>query len=262
MKNTEIIYGTNAVLEVLRAKKRRCHKIYIAHGRRDKGVEQIRKEAEKQGLAVSQVPKQEIGRLAGTDKHQGVALRADEFPNGALEDVIDFAKRVDEEGLILILDGIKDPQNLGALLRTACLMGVHGVIVPRDNSAKITPAVVKASAGASEHVNIAQVINITGTIRTLKDAGFWVAGACAGGVKSVYLHDFTGYNVAVVLGSEGVGIRRLVRKHCDFLLEIPMRGAVKSYNVSVAGAIFLSEIVRQRWASSHAKSISKCPQMP
>jgi len=163
----------------------------------------------------------------------------------------------ERKGFIVILDGITDPHNLGSLIRTALLMGVDGIILPKDNSAVVGPTVVKVSAGSTEHLKIAQVTNITSTIRYLKDRDFWIAGAAAEGATSIYQHDFIGINVALVLGAEGAGIRRLVKENCDYMLSIPMEGHIASYNVAVAGALFMGEVARQRWISLHAKSVPK-----
>lgn len=242
---TEIIIGKHAVLELLRAKKRRCYEIYIAEGRKEKIVVQIEEAAKKNRVPVKFVSSDEIASLSTIEKHQGVAAKCDPFVFSTLEEIIGAAKRSDNKGLLVVLDGIMDPQNLGSLIRTAHLCGVHGMILPKDNSAPVSPAATKASSGASEYLPIVQVTNIASTLKELKGSGFWVVGAAGESVQNVYLFDFTGNNYVLVLGAEGRGIRRLVREKCDFLLSIPMVGKIESYNVSVAGAIFMSEIMRQ-----------------
>lgn len=261
MTHTEVIYGVHPVLEALRSGRRRCHQVFIAFGRRETEARLVSEEASRRGVKVSVVDRAEIGRYARTTKHQGVAARVDAFRYADLKEIIDIARRDERKGFVVLLDGVIDPHNVGSLIRTAHLMGVHGMILPRDNAAPITPAVVKVSAGATEHMPIAQVTNITTTIAFLKEGGFWIVAAEAGADKPLYLHDFTGYHVALILGAEGGGIRRLVRKNCDYLLSIPMEGAVASYNVAVAGALLMGEAARQRWLEGLARvmpSGSKC----
>ncbi|MFA4875244.1 MAG: 23S rRNA (guanosine(2251)-2'-O)-methyltransferase RlmB [bacterium] len=247
MKNAEIIYGVNPVLEALRSGRRRCHEVILASGKKEKLVARVAEEATRNGVQVKQASREEIGRLARTDKHQGVAARVDPFDYASLQGVVEAALRDERKAFLLILDGITDPQNLGSLIRTAYLLGVHGVILPRDNAASVTPAVVKASAGATEYLPIVQVTNLTNTIRYFKEKGMWVAAAEASGEKTIYQADFKGFNIVVVLGSEGAGVRRLIKENCDYILSIPMYAkAIESYNVAAAGALFLGEVSRQR----------------
>lgn len=243
---TEIVSGKHAVLELLRAKKRRCYEVWVSESKKEKIVAEIEEAAKKNKVPVKFVSSEEIASLSFIDKHQGVAARCDPFVFSDLAIVSKAAKSSDNKGLLLILDGILDPQNLGALIRTAHLCGVHGIILPKDNSAPVSPVTQKASSGAAEHIPIVQVTNIVSTLRQLKEEGFWIAGAAGESAQNLYLFDFTGNNYVLVLGAEGKGIRRLVRENCDYLLSIPMFGKIESYNVSVAGAIFMSEIMRQR----------------
>lgn len=245
----------NPVLEALRAGKRRCHQVFIASGRREADARRLEEEARRRRVPVKSLPREELTALAGTDKHQGAAARCDTFPPAILEEVVDAAIASPHKGFVVLLDGITDPQNVGSIARTAHLMGVHGLILPRDNAAPISPTVVKASAGATEYLPIAQVTNLAETIRYIKDKGFWVVGAIGESENSIYIHDFQGYHVALVLGSEGKGLRRLVRERCDHLLSIPMEGNISSYNVSVAAALFMGEVSRQRKLFYHAKSV-------
>ena len=233
---TEIITGKHAVLEILRAKKRRCHEVWVAETKKEKIVEEIEAEAKK-----NKVP------LRRENIHEGIAARCDPFVFSEIGPVIAAAKASNNKGLLVVLDGIVDPQNLGALIRTAHLCGANGIIIPKDNSAPVSPATVKASSGATEHIPIVQITNISTTLKELKDHGFWVVGAAGGTAQNLYLYDFKGNNYVLVLGSEGKGIRRLVRENCDHLISIPMLGKIDSFNVSVAGAIFMSEIMRQRY---------------
>ncbi|MFH0798686.1 MAG: 23S rRNA (guanosine(2251)-2'-O)-methyltransferase RlmB [Pseudomonadota bacterium] len=252
---TEIVYGMNPVLELLRAQKRRCHEVFVSALRNEADAKLVREVAEHAGVTVKSISKEEINKISRVEKNQGIAARCDPYQYADLEDILETALKDERKGFIVILDGITDPQNLGSLVRTASLMGVHGLILPRDNSAQVNPTVVKASAGATEHQAIVQVTNISRTITYLKGKGFWTAAAVGESADSLYLHDFKGYNLAIVLGSEGHGIRRLIRERCDYLLSIPMGGPIKSYNVSVAGALFMGEVARQRWVSPHAKSV-------
>lgn len=259
MTRTEVIYGTNPVIEAIRAGRRRIHEVYIAVGRREKDVLFVEDVACQHNVVVKRLSKDEIGRLTHTEKHQGIAARCDCYIYAAVDEVLDNALKDGRGGFLLILDGITDPHNLGSLIRTSHLMGVQGVILPRDNAAPITPTVVKSSAGAIEHQRIACVSNLARTIIYIKKKGFWTFVADGESKDVLYLHDFKGYNIAVVLGAEGRGVRRLIRKECDFGFSIPMKGVVMSYNVAVAGALFMGEIARQRWMFEHAKTIPKGP---
>ncbi|MBN1283621.1 MAG: 23S rRNA (guanosine(2251)-2'-O)-methyltransferase RlmB [Proteobacteria bacterium] len=246
MSGTEIIYGANPVIEALRSGLRRCHEVMISLGRKESMAAKVAGEADARRVQVSHLAKQELSRLCGTDRHQGLAARVDRYPYAELIPSISRAIEDPRKAFILALDGVADPQNLGSLIRTAHLMGVHCLILPRDNAAGITPSVVKASAGATEYLPIVQVTNLARTIEYLKESGVWVTGVEGGSEKSIYDSNFKGLNVALVLGSEGAGIRRLVRKLCDFLIFIPMEGKISSYNVSVAGALAMGEVARQR----------------
>lgn len=243
----EIISGKHAVLELLRAKKRRCYEVLIAESKKEKLVAEIEEAAKKNRVPVKFVRAEEIASFSSIEKHQGVAAKCDPFVFSQIEGVLKAAKADEKKGFIVILDGITDPQNLGSLIRTAHLCGVHGMILPKDNSAPVSPAATKASSGATEYLPIVQVTNISSAIKELKDGGFWIVGAVGESDKNLYQHDFIGNNYALVLGAEGKGIKRLVRENCDYLLKIPMFGNIESYNVSVAGAIFMSEIMRQRF---------------
>ncbi len=256
MGRTEILYGVHPVLEVLKASRRKCHRIFIARGRRAIDQERISSEAGEKGVDIEMLDRSEIARLAGTEKHQGVAAKVDPFPYASIEEIIGIALRDDEKGFVLILDGVEDPHNLGSLIRSASLMGVHGIVIPKDKAAGISPAVVKVSAGAAEHLPVAGVTNINNAISKLKEGGFWISAAAGEASEPLYKHEFTGYNVAIVMGNEGRGVRRLVRDRSDYLLSIPMKGDIDSYNVSVAGALFMGEVARQRWIARLAKELS------
>jgi 23S rRNA (guanosine2251-2'-O)-methyltransferase len=240
----ELIYGINPVKEALRG-TRRAFELFISGDEGDRRLAKIIELAGQKSVPVRRRDKRDLNRLCGTDHHQGVALRAEPFAYAELETVFDRWRASGEGGLVLLLDCIQDPHNLGALIRTAACAGAHGVIMPRDRAVGITPAVEKASAGAVETVPVVQVANLAQTLDELKAEGFWVYGMASDAGAPLYRNDFTG-NVALVIGSEGEGIRPLVQKKCDVLVSIPLTGGVSSLNASVAGGIALFEVVRQR----------------
>ncbi len=240
----EIIYGMNPVSEALRG-TRRAFELFVAGTVTDRRLEKLLKLAAEKGVPVRKREKADISRLCGTEHHQGVALRVEGFAYTELEDVLERCRASEEKGLLLVLDGVQDPHNLGAIIRSAACAGAQGVIIPKDRAARITPTVEKVSAGAVETVPIAQVTNVAQTLDELKKAGFWIFGADGSAQASLFAQDFTG-DVVLVIGSEGEGIRPLVRKTCDALFSIPMRGGVSSLNASVAAGVALFEAVRQR----------------
>jgi len=240
----EIIYGMNPVLEALRG-TRRAFELFVAGTGNDKRLEKLLKLAVEKGVPVRKRDKADLSRLCGTDHHQGVALRVEGFAYASLEDILSRCRNSKERGLLLVLDGVQDPHNLGAVIRSAACAGAHGVIIPKDRAARITPTVEKASAGAVETVAVAQVTNVAQTLDELKKEGFWIYGADDSARATLFSLDFTG-DVVLVIGGEGEGIRPLVRKKCDGLFSIPMGGGVSSLNASVAAGVALFEAVRQR----------------
>nr|HID12334.1 23S rRNA (guanosine(2251)-2'-O)-methyltransferase RlmB [Anaerolineae bacterium] len=245
----EILYGRNAVHESLRAGRRKPYKLALAEGVRQTDiVGQIVFLAERAGVPVNRTERRNLDRL-GNIHHQGVALETSEYPYSSLDDILAAARSRNEAILLLLLDLLQDPQNVGSLLRTAEAVGVHGVVIQRRRAVGITPAVVHASAGAVEHLRVAQVTNLVDTIGRLKAHDVWVAGLEA--VREAQLYHEADLNgpLAVVVGSEGEGLRRLVRKRCDFLLRLPMLGQVTSLNAAVAGSVVLYEALRQRQAA-------------
>jgi 23S rRNA (guanosine2251-2'-O)-methyltransferase len=231
----EIIYGLRPVVEALRSKRREVYEILDSVGDKE-----ISSEAAAQGVPIKRVPRNLVEELARGGVHQGIVARVGPYPYSGLEEILAALNP-----LVVVLDGVTDPRNLGAVLRAADGAGVSGVVVPKDRAAGVTPAAVKASAGASEHVLVARETNLRRALEKMKEAGVW-AYAAEGGVASVYTDlDLSG-PVAFVLGSEGRGVRRLVREGCDGAVSIPMRGAVSSLNVSVAAAVLLFEARRQR----------------
>jgi 23S rRNA (guanosine2251-2'-O)-methyltransferase len=237
------IYGINAVAEALKARGRAFQWVGVSKERHDLRLQRVVEECRRQGVAVRFIPRPELDRMAGNNAHQGVVAVTSAKQYNDLDDVVG-AKR-GEYSLIVVLDGIEDPHNLGAVLRTADAAGVDGVIIPERRAASVTAIVAKASAGASEHLPIAKVTNIARTLEELKEKNLWTVGLDERGTQA---YDSLDYNMdcAIVLGSEGKGVHELVRKKCDFLVSIPMLGKVPSLNVSVAAGVVLYEIVRQR----------------
>lgn len=235
----EIIYGLRPVIEALRSKRREVREVLDSVG-----DEEIASEAAARGITVRRVPRDRVEELARGGVHQGVVARVGPYPYSGLEEIL-----AAPDPLVVVLDGVTDPRNLGAVLRAADGAGASGVVIPKDRAVGITPVVVKASAGASEHVPVARETNLRRALEKMKEAGVWAyaaEGGTAGARTPTYTDlDFSG-PVAFVLGSEGRGVRRLVREGCDGAVSIPMRGAVSSLNVSVAAAVLLFEAGRQR----------------
>lgn len=240
----EIIYGLNPVMEALRG-TRRAFELFVAGVGSDRRFAKMMQLAKERDVPVRQREKGDISRLCGTEHHQGVALRVEAFAYAGMEDILARWRSSGESGLIVVLDGVQDPHNLGALIRSAACAGAHGVIIPKDRAVGVTAVVEKTSAGAVETVPVAQVANIAQTLEELKREGFWIYGAEGKAAASLYDQDFRG-NTALVIGGEGEGIRPLVQKKCDYLVSIPIKGGVNSLNASVAGGVMLFEIVRQR----------------
>jgi len=239
----EIIYGLNPVMEALRG-TRQIYELFVAGSSSDKRMEKMLKLATERKVPVRQREKADLNRLCNTDHHQGVALKVEPFPYADLGDLLDELKD-NPTGLVLVLDSVQDPHNLGALIRSAACAGAHAVVIPKDRAAGVTAAAEKASAGAAGTVPVAQVTNISQALQDLKKAGFWIYGADGSAKHTLYQQDFSG-PVALVIGGEGEGIRPLVRKGCDEVVSIPLQGGVSSLNASVAGGVFLFEVVRQR----------------
>jgi len=237
----QVIYGINPVLETLRNKGSDIRKVILAEGRRGGDAAKILELAAARGVAVDTLRREELDRRAGPAAHQGGRCLCGEFAYASLENLVANRHPAFPGSLVLLLDGIEDPQNLGSLIRSAHCFGANGVVIPRDRAAGITPAVIKASAGAAGHIPVARVVNLTQAIDILKEKGFWVYGADAGADTELGSARFEG-DIGLVMGSEGKGIRPLVRKHCDILVSIPLFGKVDSLNVSVAAGILLHEI--------------------
>lgn len=239
------IIGINPVLEALRS-GRPVQRILIAeHRRRDRDVQSILRLARERGAEVRFAGRDALNREVPAAQHQGIVAFASAKQYVALDDILRIPREKGEVPLFLVLDGVEDPRNLGAILRTADAAGVHGVIIPERRAAGLTETVAKTAAGALEHVPVVKVINIANTLEELKKAGVWVAGAEAGGSRMYWDADLT-QPTALVLGGEDRGVRRLVQERCDYLVSLPLQGAISSLNVSVAAGILLYEALRQR----------------
>ena len=241
----EIIYGRNSVLEALTAGKREISRLVIADSTSGHKIEQIKKIAAKQRIVLHQWNRKRIDSLCGTDQHQGVAVIISQRKICNLQDIFYNIEQKQESPFLLILDRIEDPRNLGALIRTAEAVGVHGVIISKHESCGVTPTVAKASAGAIEYIPIVQVSNVAMVCDQLKEKGIWLFGADPGGKTYWSDTDFT-IPLAILLGSEGRGLKNILKKKCDFLISIPMKGSISSLNVATAGGVFLYEVVKQR----------------
>lgn len=245
----DVLYGLHPVSEALRARPGLLDHVTVARergGRRDPRMEKLLEDCREAGVRVDAEPREQLTRYARTDQHQGVVAFVRERSFLALEDLLAQPARPGGR-FFLALDGVEDPHNLGALLRSADGAGVDGVVLPERRSAPLTATVAKSSAGASEHVRVARVTNMTRALETMKAAGVWIVGLDERGDPVYTEHDFMG-DCCLVLGSEGTGLHDLVKRTCDFLLSIPMAGSVSSLNVSVAGAVVMFEAMRQRRA--------------
>lgn len=240
----EWIYGRNAVMEALQAKRREVFTLLLAVGIEEKGrIQEILKLAAARKCKIERVPKERLTKMG--DNPQGVALEVSGYPYVDLSDILLLAQQRQEDLFILMLDMIQNPQNLGTLLRSAEAAGVHGIIIPQHRAADVTPAVVNASSGATEHMLIAQS-NLVQVIDELKKLDVWVVGL-DGGPGSQPVQDIClDGPIAIVVGNEGEGMRALVREKCDFLLGLPMRGRIESLNAAVAGSIVLYQVVLAR----------------
>jgi 23S rRNA (guanosine2251-2'-O)-methyltransferase len=235
-----IIFGTNAVLEKLKASPRDIVEILLA----DEAGGAVEAEARRLGVRVTRVNRVVLDQITHGARNQGVAARVAAFCYRPFTEFLDGTASAGQRCRILVLDGITDPRNFGALLRCAEGAGVPDIVIPRDRSVGVTPTVIKSSAGAAHHVNIYRVINLRQAMKQLKDRGFWLVGLEAGATTSIYDRSYP-ERLGIVLGSEGRGLRPLVRQECDFLASIPMSGKIDALNVAVAGAVFLYELRRQ-----------------
>jgi 23S rRNA (guanosine2251-2'-O)-methyltransferase len=246
----DIVYGVNPVLELLRARPDALEALYIADGQlASKSAAEIFSRAKDAHVPVHKLPREKLHAMADGGVHQGVVARTKEFEYAELFEIIELSKKSDRSPLVVILDGVQDPQNFGAIVRSAHALGAHGLLIAKDRAAQVSGVVTKASAGAIAHMPIARVVNISRSLEELKEAGFWSVAADPDGDQLLPKVKLDG-PLAVVVGSEGPGVREGVLKHCDFRVRIPMVGKVASLNASVSAALVLYEISRQRKTSS------------
>lgn len=245
----DVLYGLHPVEEALRAGKRRFDHVLVARERHDDRLARLVAECRQAGVRVRQEPREQLTHIAGTPTHQGVVALVRPQESLSIEDLFTPPSGQPAARLLLALDGVEDPQNLGALLRVADGSGVDGVILTERRSAPLSPVAVKASAGAAEHLRIARVVNLVRALEELKEQNLWIIGLDERGTQDYDQFDFTG-DCVLVLGREGAGLHDLVRRTCDHLLRIPMAGGVSSLNVSAAGAVVLYEAFRQRRAAA------------
>ena len=239
-----LIEGRNAVIEALRSGAA-IDKIYIARGETDATLGHIASTARNQGIVVTEADRRKLDGMSRTKSHQGVVAVAAVREYASVEDILTAAREKGEAPLVVVCDELSDPHNLGAVIRTAECAGAHGVIIPKRRSAGLTAIVAKTSAGAVSYLPVARVPNLTAALKDLKERGLWVYGTAADGGTGLYDADWKG-PAAIVIGSEGDGLGRLVREQCDFLISIPMKGRINSLNASAAAAVVLYEAVRQR----------------
>ena len=238
------IEGRNSVLELLESGKD-INKIFVTRGEKHGSINKILAIAKERKIIVVEKDKRQMDEMAQEENYLGVIAIVPPFEYVEISDILDTAKEREEDPFVIILDGIEDPHNLGSIIRTAETAGVHGIIIPKRRAASVNSTVNKASAGAVEHMKIARVTNISDAIEELKQAGLWICGTDVSAEKYYYNQDLTG-PLALVIGSEGFGVSRIVKQNCDFVVKMPMIGNVSSLNASVAGGILLYEIFRQR----------------
>lgn len=238
------VEGRNSVIELLES-GRDVNKILIAEGEKHGSINKIIAMAKERKIIITEISKAKLNQMAQTENNQGVIAIVPPFNYCEVEDILEEAKKKKEAPFILILDGIEDPHNLGSIIRTAETAGVHGIVIPKRRAASVNSTVNKVSAGAVEHMKIARVNNINETIKYLKNNGIWIYGTDMNTNKYYYDEDYKGA-IAIIIGSEGFGISRLVKENCDFLVKIPMKGKITSLNASVSAGIIMYEVVKQR----------------
>lgn len=238
------IEGRNSVMELLESGKD-INKIYVAKGEKHGSINKIIAKAKENKIVTVEIEKTKLYKMAQTENCQGVIAIVPPFDYCSVDDILNEAKRKKEKTFILILDGIEDPHNLGSIIRTAETAGVHGIIIPKRRATLVNSTVNKTSAGATNFMKIARVNNLNETIKYLKDNDVWIYGTDMDTETIYYDEDMTG-NVAIVIGSEGFGMSRLVKENCDFLIKIPMKGKITSLNASVSAGIVMYEVVKQR----------------
>ena len=247
MENDEYIdqvEGRNAVLELLES-ERDINKILVANGEKHGSIYKIISIAKERKIPITEVDRSKLNKISQTQNHQGVIAIVPPFNYCEVDEILELAEQKNEQPFIIILDGIEDPHNLGSIIRTAETAGVHGIIIPKRRSATVNSTVSKVSAGAVEYMKIARVNNINETIRQLKKQGIWICGTDME-TETIYTKQDYRLPIAIVIGSEGFGMNRLVKENCDFLVKIPMKGKINSLNASVSAGIIMYEVVRKR----------------
>ncbi len=245
MPKTTVLWGYHPVMEALRAKRRKIHRLYLVAEKGGTRREILLNLAAKAGIEIQKATFQQLTAMVGHQRHQGIGARVGDYPFSSLDGILSVAQDHQRAPLVLVLDQIVDPQNLGAIARTAQCAGVHGVVIPKDRAAPPSPAASKASAGALEHMPLSCVSNLVNALKRFKERGLWIAGADHHGQSQVFDADLTG-PLALVIGSEEKGIRPLVKKQCDFTVAVPQIGPIGSLNASVAAAVVIYEAFRQR----------------
>jgi 23S rRNA (guanosine2251-2'-O)-methyltransferase len=243
---SEFIGGRHSVIEALRS-GRPIHKIWIAEGVQKGPLQAIFDTAKQAGIIIQQTDKRKCDELAQGIQHQGVVAQVAAYSYAEVDDLFNIAQARGEDPFFIILDEIEDPHNLGSIIRTAECAGAHGVIIPKRRAVGLTATVSKISAGAAEHVAVARVTNLAQTIDELKKRGVWVAASDVNRAQDVYSSDLR-IPIAIVIGNEGKGVGRLIKERCDFIVKLPMQGRINSLNASVAAALLMYEVVRQRGA--------------
>jgi 23S rRNA (guanosine2251-2'-O)-methyltransferase len=240
----QVIYGINPLLEIFLSHPAMLERVVVAEGRGGEAVQKILKLATEHGIPVEFGGRDQVEKLAPRRVHQGVVALCREHAYATVDEVIANRHKASRYDLVILLDSVTDPQNLGSIIRTAYCCGANGMVIPENRAASVTASVMKASAGAAQVMPTAMVVNLVRTIEYLKERGFWIYGADVASEVGIHTPDYAG-PVGLVLGSEGQGIRTLIRKKCDFLISIPMRGEVASLNVAVAAGVILYEILRK-----------------
>ena len=247
MQNEDIIFGRNSVIELLKS-GRKINRILIAEGNRDGSIQKIISMAKEKKIIFEMISRERLDKISENQNHQGVLAYTTPIEYSTLEEILQIADQKKESPFIILLDELEDPHNFGAILRTADAVGVHGVLIPKRRSVSLNSTVAKTSAGAVEYVKVAQINNVAQTIKQLKENFFTIIGSDIEGVEifsEKHNFDFNGA-IVLIIGSEGKGLRRLTKENCDILLKIPMVGKINSLNASVAAAILMYEVFRQR----------------
>lgn len=241
----DLVEGRNAVIELLKSGRTTIEQILVANGRSEGSINKILGMAKENKIVVKEVDKKKLDSMSETGAHQGVIAQITPFKYSTVEEILEIAKKKEEDPFIIILDELEDPHNLGSIVRTAELCGVHGIVMPKRRNVGVTGTVYKSAAGAIEHMKIAKVTNLNTEIEKLKANGVWVYGADIRGEEFSYNTDFSG-PCAIIIGNEGKGISKLTANKCDKLVKIPMVGKINSLNASVAGGIMMYEVLKSR----------------